>query len=271
MQKLLEENRETVRRVVTFYDRLASDYDRDYERLSPAGFALRTRRRKVLELFDRAGGRVLDVGCGPGVLVAALLDRECEVWGVDPSDNMLAIARDRFGADPRVHLLQGQATHLQFADGVFDAVLCLGVMDSIPDGACAIAEMTRVLKPGGTLIVTVANLVSPYAWWKNYVYYPGIRWSHRLRAWIGDPTMTPDRIRSCPLRRLYSRAGARRLLESSGLQVTVVVPYFFNLFLSPLDELLPRTALRVLERLEDARGSRPDWFAAGWILKAVKP
>jgi len=258
-------------RIVDFFDRRAADYDREYADDTPAGYALRVRRRKVLELFDRPGGYVLDVGCGPGIMTEDMLRRGCRFWGVDPSANMLAIGRSRFQDDERIHFIQGKATPLEFVDSFFDAVLCMGVIDSVPDPPQAIQEMVRVLKPDGTLILTVANLLSPYAWWKNFVFYPIVAMSHRARARLGDPAMTANRIRTCQLRALYTRAGAKALVESKGARVTHVVPYYFNVFVSPLDELMPRTALRVTQKMEEGEWRRPEWLAAGWILKATKP
>src|SRR5260370_31301008 len=56
-----------------------------HARETPGGFALRVRQRRVLELFDKAGGKVLDVGCGPAEVVQPLLSLGCQFWGVDPS------------------------------------------------------------------------------------------------------------------------------------------------------------------------------------------
>jgi ubiquinone/menaquinone biosynthesis C-methylase UbiE len=254
--------------IVEFFDQRAADYDREYAEETPAGYALRVRRRKVLELFDRSGGDVLDVGCGPGVMTEELLNRGCRFWGVDPSANMIAIGRTRFGESDRVHFLQGDAEGLEFADDTFDAVFCMGVIDSVPDGPKAIQEMVRVLKPGGTLILTFTNLLNPYAWWKNYVFYPAVETWHRLRGAVGDPTIRPGRVRSGNLRALYSRGRAERLVQLAGGQVLHVAPCYFNLFISPLDELVPRVALRVTRRIEE-RGA-PEWLAAGLILKARK-
>jgi ubiquinone/menaquinone biosynthesis C-methylase UbiE len=260
----------TADRVVDFFDRLAVDYDHEYAQDTTAGFALRVRRRKVLDLFGQVRGNVLDVGCGPGVMTDEMLARACSFWGIDPSENMIAIARSRVGPDADARFVQGDAGRLPFDDNFFDAVLCMGVIDSVPDGSQAIREMVRVLKPGGVLIVSVANLLSPYAWWKNYGYYPLVAVWHRVRKGLGDPTMTAGRVRSVPLRRLYSRRSAGRLLASEGARVTETVPYYFNVFLSPLDELLPRAALRVTERLEEGQWSRLEWLASGWILKGTK-
>jgi ubiquinone/menaquinone biosynthesis C-methylase UbiE len=256
--------------IVEFFDRRAADYDREYADETPGGYALRERRRKVLELFDQPGGRVLDVGCGPGVMARETVSRGCHFWGVDPSSRMIDVARSHFGEDDRVRFLMGDAERLQFADNSFDAVLCMGVMDSLRNGQRAVGEMVRVLRTGGTLIVTVTNLYSPYAWWKNYAFYPAVAVWHRFRARLGDSTITPGRLRSGRFRALYSRRTARDLLESRGTQVLKIVPYYYNVFLSPLDELMPGAALRVMKHLEERVWARPEWVAVGWILKAKK-
>jgi len=82
--------------VVIFFDERAANYDREYEDETPGGYALRVRREKVLSFFDKPGGRVLDVGCGPGVMAQALVDRGCDFWGLDPSSKMIEIGRRRF-------------------------------------------------------------------------------------------------------------------------------------------------------------------------------
>lgn len=256
--------------IVEFFDRRAADYDREYTDDTPAGYALRVRRRRVLELFDQPGGNVLDVGCGPGVMAQEMISRGCRFWGVDPSSRMIEIGRRRFGENEQARFLLGDAVRLEFADNFFDAVLCMGVMDSVPDGRRAVDEMVRVLRPGGTLILTFANFLNPYAWWKNYAFYPAVAAWHRVRLRLGDTTMKPGRIRSGCRRALYSRRTARELLESHGAEVLRMVPYYYNVFISPLDELMPVTALRVTQRLEEGVWARPDWIAAGLIFKARK-
>lgn len=254
--------------IVDFFNRRAVDYDREYDADTPAGFALRVRRQKVLQLFDRPGGDVLDVGCGPAVMAGEMIARGCRFWGVDPSASMLAIAESRYQPSERIQFSIGDAEHLTFPDGRFDAVLCMGVFDSIRDGQQAVLEMMRVLKPGGTLIFTVTNLLSPYAWWKNYAFYPAVEYWQELRIRLGWWTPPPGRRRTGKCRSLYSRRDAERLVRCAGGEISCIVPYYFNIFISPLDEMLPRTALRVTRKWE--QWGRLEWMAAGWIVKARK-
>lgn len=248
--------------VVEFFDQRANDYAEEYHHETSGGYALRVRRRKVLELFDQPGGKVLDLGCGPSPMAEELVKRGCEFWGVDPSSKMLDIGRRRFRDHERIHFLAGDATRVSLPDGFFDAVLCMGVMDALGDGHGAVREMLRLLKPGGTLIVTFTNLYSPYAWWKNYVFYPAVwRW-HALRAQKAAPKLGG--------RALYTRRAARQLVQSGGAEVVQIVSHYYNVCLSPLDEILPSASLWITKKLEAGVWPRPDWIGAGLIVKARK-
>ncbi|HEV3330991.1 MAG TPA: class I SAM-dependent methyltransferase [Bryobacteraceae bacterium] len=256
--------------IVEFFDRRAAEYDREYNDQTAGGYALRIRRKKVLDLFDQPGGNVLDVGCGPAVMTQDMLDRGCRFWGVDPSAQMIEICRRRFQESERVHFLRGDAQRLQLPDNFFDAVLCMGVIDSLTDRPLAVREMLRVLKPAGTLIITFTNICSPYAWWKNFMFYPVVRAWHEWRARKGDPTLNPSRRRSGKTRVLYSRRAACEFLRAEGTEVVQVVGYYYNVVFSPLDELLRSTGLWLTQKLEEGRWRTPEWIAVGMIIKARK-
>lgn len=100
-------------------------------------------------------GTALDVGCGEGRFCRILRREGFEPVGLDPTTELLAAARAR---DPEGRYVDGRAERLEFPDASFDLVVsCLSLID-IEDVATAIAEMARVLRPGGTLLV--ANLTS---------------------------------------------------------------------------------------------------------------
>ncbi|MER7661496.1 class I SAM-dependent methyltransferase [Streptomyces sp. NPDC096193] len=103
---------------------------------------------------DVAGRRILDAGCGSGSLSAALRDRGAVVTGVDASAVMLALARRRLGDGVALHVVD-LSDRLPFDDGAFDDVVASLVLHYLEDWGPTLAEIRRVLKPGGRLIASV--------------------------------------------------------------------------------------------------------------------
>lgn len=102
------------------------------------------------------GERVLDVGCGTGSLTFALPDlaNVAAVTGIDPLDTFVVAARAR-STDPRITFDVGDARALPYADASFDRAYSSLVLQFIPDAARAVAEMRRVVRPGGTVAAAV--------------------------------------------------------------------------------------------------------------------
>ncbi|MET8331552.1 class I SAM-dependent methyltransferase [Streptomyces sp. NPDC005181] len=111
---------------------------------------------------DVAGRRILDAGCGSGPLSAALRDRGAVVTGIDASAGMLALARRRLGDDAALHVVD-LSDPLPFADGAFDDVVASLVLHYLEDWGPTLAEMRRVLRPGGRLIASVQHPFVDYA------------------------------------------------------------------------------------------------------------
>lgn len=136
----------------TDYDGFAAAYAAETESsLLNAYYA----RPAILDLAgDVTGRRILDVGCGAGPLFEALRDRGADVTGMEPSAEMLELARKRLGDD--AVLVQADLNdRLPFPDDAFDdAVACL-VLHYLEDWTAPLAELRRVLVPGGRLIVAV--------------------------------------------------------------------------------------------------------------------
>ena len=115
---------------------------------------------------SRADGKVLEVAVGTG-LNLPFYDAGLEVVGIDLSPDMLAIARQRaLEAGQDVDLREGDAHDLDFEDETFDSVVCTFSLCNIPDTDRALAEMQRVLRPGGRLILVdhIRSSVKPVFW-----------------------------------------------------------------------------------------------------------
>ncbi|MEU9106145.1 methyltransferase domain-containing protein [Streptomyces xanthophaeus] len=109
-----------------------------------------------------AGRRILDAGCGAGALSAALRDRGADVTGIDASAGMLALARRRLGDDAALHVVDLR-DRLPFDDAAFDDVVASLVLHYLEDWGPTLAELRRVLRPGGRLIVSVDHPFVAYA------------------------------------------------------------------------------------------------------------
>jgi SAM-dependent methyltransferase len=111
--------------------------------------------RLLLDLIERRPGRVLDVGCGDLSLWAGLRDRP-EVVGID-----LALPPARVDGIER---REASALDLPFGDGEFDAVVSTQVLDDLRDRPRALREMRRVLRSGGTLLLTCDAAEARRSW-----------------------------------------------------------------------------------------------------------
>lgn len=143
----------------TDFDRVAEEYDdslphhvMDHYLAKRVGFI----RQHV------APGHALDVGCGTGVLAAALSDQGYAVTGIDPFEGMLKFLTAR---RPEIDAVHGFGENMPFADNSFDLTYCVAVMHHVAEQQAVRAtllEMVRVTKPGGHVLVWDHNPRNPY-------------------------------------------------------------------------------------------------------------
>jgi len=196
---------------VNDYDSLAEAYTAETEaNLINAYYE----RPAILALAgDVTGRRILDAGCGSGPLFGALRDRGAIVTGFDTSTKMLELARRRLGdgADLQVADL---GSPLPFPDGAFDDVMASLVLHYLEDWGPTLAELRRVLTPGGRLIVAVdhpfaihgiqrgagrrTNYFATYSWTEEWTMggqtVPMVFWNRPLHAMTDAFTSAGFRI-----------------------------------------------------------------------------
>jgi ubiquinone/menaquinone biosynthesis C-methylase UbiE len=159
-------------------------------------------QQTLLEMLGSLDGqRVLDVGCGDGAFSLTLARRGAEITGLDRDPVMIAAARRRAEIEKTpAQFVQGTVASLPFPGATFDRVLAVTVLCFVDDVAPAIAEMARVLRPGGRLVIGELGRWSVWAA------------TRRLRGWLGSETWTRARFRS-----VYA---LRTLANNAGLAVT---------------------------------------------------
>jgi arsenite methyltransferase len=176
MEGMLEFDEENARRLVAVYT-------------TPDVVDQRRATRAVLAL--QPGEQVLDIGSGPGLLAAEMAEEvgaDGRVHGIDPSDDMLAIARH---SETSVDYGRGDALAVPFGDERFDVVVSTQVYEYVDDIEGALAEARRVLRPGGRLLVLDTD-------WDSIVWHSSDheRMERVLAAWnehLADPYL-PRRL-----------------------------------------------------------------------------
>src|SRR5262245_38014373 len=122
--------------------------------MTPDVVAQRCATLKVLELSE--GERILDIGSGPGLLaydMAAAVGPRGHACGIDTSEPMLAMSSKRCAGQPWAEFRQADASQLPYPDGSFDAAVSTQVYEYISDIPAALAELYRVLRPGGRAVI----------------------------------------------------------------------------------------------------------------------
>ena len=159
---------------------------------------------------DVKGRRVLDVGCGDGMLAVALRERGVEVVGIDASPAMIEAAKQRarrHGADIAFEV--ADARRLPFPAESFDLVTAIAILCFVEDAAPVFGEIARVLRPGGRLVIGELGKWSSWAA------------ARRIRAWLGSPLWRSARFRTArELRALAGQAG----LETKALRGAIYYP-----------------------------------------------
>ncbi|HPF70439.1 MAG TPA: methyltransferase domain-containing protein [Candidatus Krumholzibacteria bacterium] len=206
---------------------------------APGQFVLERRRRLVAPLLPAGCGHLVDIGCGNGAQTLRLADLAQRVTGVDIDAHFVDLFRRGIadaGLADRVAALVAGGSAVPLPDGAADAVTCFTVLEHVPDERAALAEMHRLLRPGGRLVLTVPN-----RWWLFETHgadLPLLPWNRvPLVSWW--PRALHDRWARA---RIYRRREITALVEAAGFTVTEA----FRMT-APMD-VIPWAPLRRLAR-----------------------
>jgi ubiquinone/menaquinone biosynthesis C-methylase UbiE len=248
---------ETERQVIRHFDHCAEYYAANYSDGSLMAHFFTSRQEKIHALLREVpAGKILDVGCGPGMMTEHCLSRGFEFFGVDISQGMITLCNERFGHLPPAHFSVGRVQRLHFPNDCFDVALCMGVLEYVDDAKSAIAELRRVLKPGGLLLISCLNDFSPYWVWD--------RLDRKIQA------LPPSHRTDSPRIRMFRAAAVERLLRLHNLAAVDLVYYSFNLVPPPLDREFPRRSVQLSRKLERLCGTHLKWLGMAFIISARK-
>ncbi|OGR81067.1 MAG: hypothetical protein A2X32_08985 [Elusimicrobia bacterium GWC2_64_44] len=167
----------------------------------------------------RPGDKILDAGCGAGNLLEKL--KGFDVTGVDISETLLAQARARISGQAGACVMFGNAEALPFPDATFDRAVCSEILEHVLNPETVLAELRRVVKPGGRIVLTVPNegLISLT---KKLVLLTGLK-----KAVSGDYEMSDDMLSEWH-RHEITLSWAREKCRGSVLLRSVLrIPFFF--------------------------------------------
>jgi ubiquinone/menaquinone biosynthesis C-methylase UbiE len=249
------------RRLGEFWHGQAQAYDRAYDSLGCGGQQLRARQEAVLRLLDDHPGDVLDAGMGPGRVLAELAERGWRIAGVDLAEGMVEAARRRL---PRAaeRLRVGSILGLPFPDASFDAAVATGVLEYVDYSPTALAELARILRPGGVAVVSQPSRWALSSVCNRTVIYPAARLLKTIWR-FGRPA---------PVKRPWPPAPRRfaSMLADAGLRLEAIERVSLHTVPPPLDRLFPRTAARLARRLEGRAPRRGRFFATQLVYAARK-
>jgi demethylmenaquinone methyltransferase/2-methoxy-6-polyprenyl-1,4-benzoquinol methylase len=211
------------------FDAIADRYDL-VNRLASLGIDQRWRRQAVQAMGLEGDARVLDLATGTAdlAIATARMHPRASVLGLDPSRKMLAIGArkvERENLAARVTLAVGDAQALDVETGAFDACSIAFGIRNVPDRPRALAEMARVVRPGGRIVILeltepTAPVLGPLARWHVHTVVPAIG---AALSGAREYRYLERSIAAFPTREAFART-----MEETGLDVLEVAPLTFG-------------------------------------------
>ncbi len=252
-----QDRRQTVKQ---HFDTVNARWGDLYDPSNPLSHGFISRLRRCLELLgDLRGKRLLDLGCGTGVVLQVVGAQDCEYEGIDVAPKMIEAARQQIQASrmrARAHVREGNVESLPYAAHTFDAVLGMGLLEYFDEPRNVIREALRVSKPDGILVFTIPRRGSVDDW---IVSATGPARAV-LRALLGRAgQVRRDRYTEAAFRQLFADLGC--VVVGERFYNKLVLPY-------PFTRMWPRLAQRAAALAEDKPGL--ERFATGYIVACSK-
>ena len=264
--------------VVNFFDSSYHWWRQVYDQNLPRGFfSFEMIRRKeiVLKVVHnylgrRSGLNILECGCGLGGVLRDLQTEGHRVFGLDINPESLCVARNDC---PQAQLVCGDLESLPFAAASIDIILCVGVLSYLQDDRNALGELTRLLRPGGLLVLANPNL---FMFDKLFDPFYLLVWPFKkLRRLFQKQGKPVEEFKSCMIRR-YRYDQLDPLYQALGLKKTKQIGISYGPLRLWRKELLSVTlSIRVSNALVDLSTLHRCGFltrlANHWVIALEKP
>ena len=259
----MEKRKSQKEKVIRFFDKYsATYYKKHYTEKTLETYNFTTRKDLVLSMLKKNNWKVLEIGCGPGVMSLELLQKGYKLFAVDISKKMVEEAVNKIKKiKNKPYFFIGDVENLCFSDSQFDAVICLGTLQLVNDKK-AIKEIYRVLKKSGILIVAVPTkrMISSFL---KLVIKPLTPLIYKI--------MKREKIIINFKNKGYRPWQLDRLLTRNGFKK---VDYFYHHFVFfPLDELFPSFSIKVDKKIRKTLLKSKlvgGLFGKTYIVKAIK-
>ncbi len=239
------------------------------------------RRLRDLVVSHLKGTSILDAGCGNGWLSVCAWEEGFDVHSLDVAESEVRESLFLFKRrDASIRLSKASILSLPFIDSSFDSVICINVLEHIPDAKLAFLEISRILRRKGRLIVVVPNGLTFGLFYDRFI--------HRLisnrimlsRAHKVTFSLADDEISLLKLgekerighHRQFTLSGIRRMLASYGFRIVGLGNWrFLSPYLRSFTALLGRGPLTVFESLDSKIADYiPSNLASEWVIACEK-
>lgn len=252
-----------LQKVKNYHDKDSAQYtDLRYHDASCEGLAYVTRKKLILELVNHYSGKVLDVGCGPGILTRELLNRKYKVYSIDLSSEMLTKAKEISKLSyfySNAHFAVSDSSMMCFSENTFDIVLCIGVIYYIFNYNSLIDEIKRVLRPKGFVIIQINKIMWPSIYEKFIPIYQYCK-----------SKLTGKKYNDINFKfNIFSYKNFIADLKERGFFVIDLLYYDYRIPF--FDILFPRLSVKLGKIMFKNRGSKLlKYFAHGLLIKGAK-
>lgn len=233
-----------------------------YDEKNPASYSFLLRVENAVNLLkDVSNKKIVDLGCGTGILLPHVIHNGGEYIGIDISDNMMVELKKHYSdliEEEKIKLVLGDIRDISIP-GPMDVAIGLGFIEYFEKPEEIVKKLHSSMKENGELILSFPNfgsldyfslrLLSPFRW--------------ITRKLFGKETVQPPRT-------FWNTANAKALFEDNGFKDVRVVNYHINILAYPFTRFMPRLVNAVGKLFENTFLKKYSWFASSFIVVGRK-